>query len=409
VSERVVLALFLLTAAIGSPAQSGTQRSFQIPVEQVRAALKKLPGGTAGALPTVEGFVAAGDHPLTEYRRPYYQCTVRVLPLPSGGSVVRVKAKVTAWNNNPAHSGYEILVSNGRIESDLLDRLEESLGSAAGPPANTAAENGSRNAASNQLSTGKRARSASPPPQISAPMPQLPSAREINIKPTAAASSDPALDQEAKNLEELLRNQSHPTDLVAVRQDQTPVLQDPSADAKVLFYAKTEDEFEILDLNPEWVHVRISGLSRGWLRRSGVEMLNGTESFAETQSASPQPDPPADAQAPSPFSVTGEEEGSFPGDWAPLKGKSVRIISIQQVPGTGVITSPQTKMKFAESLFRKQAKTSTGLVLIFDSEDGGMIAATGTALDLWKSGSLSDAAFWRQCYRDPPEILGSQN
>jgi hypothetical protein len=176
-----------------------------------------------------------------------------------------------------------------------------------------------------------------------------------------------------------------------------------------LFYAKTEDEFEILDLNPEWVHVRISGLSRGWLRRSGVEMLNGTESFAETQSASPQPDPPADAQAPSPFSVTGEEEGSFPGDWAPLKGKSVRIISIQQVPGTGVITSPQTKMKFAESLFRKQAKTSTGLVLIFDSEDGGMIAATGTALDLWKSGSLSDAAFWRQCYRDPPEILGSQN
>jgi hypothetical protein len=256
--------------------------------------------------------------------------------------------------------------------------------------------------------TKKRGGGVSSPPEISAPVPQFPSAREMNMKP-AAASADPALDQEAKILEELLRNQSHPTDLVAVKQNQTPVLQDPSADANILFYANAEDEFEILDLNPEWVHVRISGLSRGWLRRSSVEMLNGTESVAETQSAPAQPDPPPAAQASTPFSVTGEEEGSFPGDWAPLKGKSVRIISIQQTPGTGVITSPQAKMKFAETLFRKEAKTSTGLVLIFDSEDGGMIAATGTALDLWKSGSLSDAAFWRQCYRDPPEILGSYN
>ena len=50
------------------------------------------------------------------------------------------------------------------------------------------------------------------------------------------------------------------------------MLASPSQDAQVLFLAAAEDEFEILDSNPNWVHVRISGLSRGWIRRSSVEM-----------------------------------------------------------------------------------------------------------------------------------------
>jgi hypothetical protein len=66
-------------------------------------------------------------------------------------------------------------------------------------------------------------------------------------------------------------------------------------------------------------------------------------------------------------------------------------------------------MHFAETVFKTQrSKESTaGLVLIFDAEDGGIIAATRSVLDLWKSGALSEQAFWKQCYRDPPEILGT--
>ena len=37
----------------------------------------------------------------------------------------------------------------------------------------------------------------------------------------------------------------------------------PSLKAKTLFLASTHDEFEMLDFNADWVHVRISGLSRG--------------------------------------------------------------------------------------------------------------------------------------------------
>ena len=79
-------------------------------------------------------------------------------------------------------------------------------------------------------------------------------------------------EKEAKALEEILQNQAHPSNLAAVTTAKTPVFASPSQGAKVLFLAAAEDEFEILDSNPNWVHVRISGLSRGWIRRSSLEM-----------------------------------------------------------------------------------------------------------------------------------------
>ncbi|HKW17665.1 MAG TPA: hypothetical protein VJO35_09175 [Terriglobales bacterium] len=352
-------------------------------------------------MPILDGFVLSAGRPLQAYQRPYYECAVRVTRA-DVGSLVRVTARITAWNSSA--SRYEVLQSNGRIESDLLDRLEQSLGGkvAAKPLPVQAAP------ATSQTSSATK---SSATPEISAPTPHFPSVSRLTPTPSDASPVDPALDQEAKGLEDLLRNQAHPTNLIAVKQDRTPILQDASSDAKVLFLASAEDEFEILDINPEWVHVRISGLSRGWLRRSSVELLDGSQVPAKSSSARSGAEAANTAQPPNRlFSVTGEEDGNFPGDWAPLKGKNVKIISIQQEPGTGRITSPQDKMGFAENLFRSQgAKTSAGLVLIFDAEDGGMVAATSAVIDLWRTGALSEQAFWKQCYLDPPEILGSNN
>jgi len=47
--------------------------------------------------------------------------------------------------------------------------------------------------------------------------------------------------------------------------------------------------------------------------------------------------------------------------------------------------------------------------VIFDSEDGGMAAATLPTLQQWKAGTLSDQAFWRRCFFDPPETFISQS
>ena len=413
-SIRQCCVIFLLFASVLGYAQNSTQeKTFSAPVSKVQAALKNLPGGTSGALPILDGFIVSGAHNLDRYERPYYQCTVRVTPAPSGGSQVRVTAKITAWKADPAHSGYEVLQSNGRLESDLLDRLqnrlatnsESSVTSTASPPTGS--------------TSGGSASAKAAAPEISAPMPQFHGSSAATMPSPASGTQDTALEQEARSLEELVQNQSHPTNLIAVKQDQTPVLQDPSSDAKVLFLASGEDEFEVLDTNPGWVHVRISGLSRGWLRRTSVEMLDGSEKVADSKAGSaaqeqePGKNPSLSSSLTSSalFSVSGEEEGSFPGDWAPLKGKNVKIISVQQARGTGRITSPQDKMHFAESLLKTESaeKSAAGLVLIFDSEDGGIVAVTQAVLDLWRNGALSEQAFWKQCYLDPPEILGSAN
>lgn len=399
--------IVLLLAGVLCWAQnSSREKIFPAPVSKIQAALKNLPGGTAGALPLLDGFVLPGTRKLDAYQRPYYQCSVHITPATSGGSLVRVVAKITAWDSDPKHSGYEVLQSNGRLESDLLDRLQERLAD------NSNSELAKSASSSTPSNAGTPHAPASPAPDISAPMPQFRGASGMGLSPAGEGkgTQDPALQQEAQGLEDLVRNQSHPTDLIAVKENQTPVLQDPSADAKVLFLASAEDEFEVLDKNPEWVHVRISGLSRGWLRRTGVEMLDGSENANGLTAPSSAPASPSKPSLSSSlFSISSEEDGSFPGDWAPLKGKSVKIVSIQQATGTGRITSPQDKMRFAEGLFKSESteKSSAGLVLIFDAEDGGMVAATQAVLDKWKNGSLTEQALWKQCYLDPPEILGT--
>jgi hypothetical protein len=74
------------------------------------------------------------------------------------------------------------------------------------------------------------------------------------------------------------------------------------------------------------------------------------------------------------------------------------------------------KLAFAKSLFQREyadlSKTPTtiaGIVVIFDSEDGGRLAATVPVIRQWKAGTLSDAAFWRRCFADPPEALSPVN
>jgi hypothetical protein len=46
-------------------------------------------------------------------------------------------------------------------------------------------------------------------------------------------------------------------------------------------------------------------------------------------------------------------------------------------------------------------------VVIFDSADGGMVAATMATLKEWRAGALSDSALWHKCFFDPPETFDS--
>jgi hypothetical protein len=53
----------------------------------------------------------------------------------------------------------------------------------------------------------------------------------------------------------------------------------------------------------------------------------------------------------------------------------------------------------------QKAQELAGIVVIFDSVDGGMIAAAFPALQQWKAGKLTDAGLWHLCFFDPPETF----
>ncbi len=422
-----------------APAQqpSGSyERTFTQPKSAVEKALKDLLPSMHGRLPVLEGFASPGEHPLSQYQRAYYQASVQVSSTASGGSVVRVHAEVTAWYEDPtpSHSGYRVLTSNGRLESDLLDQLSDRLGVSSA--ANTSSSGLSSMSfpsvahatkpAEQPPAAGKDAADkAATEPSISAPMPQLPQAgRTLSsslaqglpaAKPADVKSSpgdadkskadDASLREEAASLEEVLKNQAHPRNLVAIKKNGTPVVSSPSLSAKTLFLASAHDEFEMLDFNQDWVHVRISGLSRGWIWRTSLEMPEGISDVPTTNANGT----PVAADL---FQVTREETAPFPGDWTPLRGKNVKIISVQKIQEDERNSGAQAKLEYAKSLLDKnyaelagKSQELAGVVLIFDSIDGGMIAVTSPTVQQWKAGRLNDAALWHHCYFDPPETF----
>ncbi len=427
----VCVAMPILLTCPSAAQSASTERTFPQSKLTVEKAIKQLQSSASGRLPVLDGFTRPGDRPLERFQRGFYQCAVQVSSTPLGGALVRVSAKITAWYTDPdsAKSGYQVLPSNGRLEADFLDRLQDALGSQASSPAVPPVTS-----APAQPSN----KSAASAPTISAPMPSsgIPSHSTATSKAPATTANSPfrlgngapsdlttslatqkavadkhmeELTKEAKGLEEILHNQAHPKNLVAVKKSGTPVLVSPAEGAKVLFLATAEDEFEILDMNVSWVHVRISGLSRGWIRRSALEVPEIYASDTKVE------DPTVLANGEQ-FQVKNEEIASFPATWEPLQGRTVKILTVQKVGSNPSGTGPQAKLEFTKSLFEKEyaeltkAPTSAaGVVVVFDSEDGGLAAATLRTLQQWKTGVLSDQAFWRRCFFDPPETFIPEN
>ena len=420
----LLIAAMALSGTSAYAQGGGYERTFPQSKAVIEKVLKEVP--LSGRLPVLEGFATAGEHPLDRYRRGYYQSKVQVTAAPDGGSVVHVSVEVTAWYADPvaAKSGYQLLPSNGRLETDLLDQLGDQLSEGAIPERPSAAptrvEKPVAKAAAPPQPALTQPRSSEP--TVSAPVPRLPEVRG-NYSASLAESLDQQrkdaqkggskksddkdggpLQTEANSLEEILKNQANPKNLVAVKKSGTPVVASASLNAKTLFLASAHDEFEMLDFNRDWVHVRVSGLSRGWIWRNNLEL---PDSVPQTDAA-PAPLPAAAEM----FHVAREEIALFPGDWAPLRGMRVKIVSVEKTDDSGKDSGPALRLEFTKSVLEKdyaelsqKSQELAGIVLIFDSVDGGMIAATFATLQQWKAGKLSDAALRHQCFFDPPEIF----
>lgn len=425
-------ALLFLTALLGKTAVAQTvyQRTFSKNVSDVQRAVDELREASSGRLPTLEGFVEPGDQPIDRYERGFYECTFNVTATAAGGAVVQANAKITAWykDPSPARSGYRVLVSNGHVENDLLDQIAETLGpnstvtpsAALGTSAPRSVSTGglrpqinvdpapSTDSTEGESSSRKGTPSGPLVPLRPAPStfaPAAPAGESIeSMKARRAADEKQVQDltAEIKVLEEVLHNQVRPTDLAAVKKGGAPIYSKSSENSQVLLTASAEDEFQIIEVEGGWVHVQISGASRGWIRRNHLEL---PADYAQGE-AKPADAAPAGGGL---FKVSRQETNSFGGNWDPLKGKTVKVIWVE--PGSpNASTTPSQKLSFAKTLFDKaypEASSATpavtGVVIVFDSADGGQIAATLSSLKQLVDGDLPEAAFWKQCSLDPPE------
>jgi hypothetical protein len=400
------------------------ERSYSNPKAEVEQTLRNLDAYSGGRLPVLDGFVRQGDQPLDRYQRAYYRYSIQVLTSLSAKTLVRVTAKITAWYVDPAppRSRYEELPSNGRLESDLLDRVDEALGGKSSVPAAGSVSNSGTPRI--DLSLGISSPVLRRPLSVPAPAAALVAEASSYLRTPASAAPTEAdvdalrkereaaekrlqeLNSTAQGLQEILRNQAHPKNLAVVRKSGTLVLARPADNARVLFRAEAEDEFEILDLEREWVHVGISGPSRGWIRRSQLDLAEAVVgSPAATGTAAVQ----SSAEL---FRIIREETSPFAGAWEPLKGKTVKVIWVQSTTQDGEQNGPGAKLSLAKSVFLKTASELArspaeiaGVVVVFDSVDGGQAAATLPVLEQWKAGTLSDAAFWEQSSLDPFEAF----
>jgi len=112
------------------------------------------------------------------------------------------------------------------------------------------------------------------------------------------------------------------------------------------------------------------------------------------------------------FRVTREESGPFPGTWAPLKNMTVKIYWVQPADSPATSTTPGQKREFAKSLFERAWKeskqtqnTNAGVVVVFDTPDGGQVSTTMLLLQGWMEDKIAEPMFWRQSTIDPPELF----
>ncbi len=73
---------------------------------------------------------------------------------------------------------------------------------------------------------------------------------------------------------------------------------------------------------------------------------------------------------------------------------------------------PDDKREFTKSLFQRAWNDSkqspdavAGVVVVFDTSDGGQVSTTIPILQNWMEGKISEPLFCRQSTIDPPELF----
>jgi hypothetical protein len=377
--SKIVRVALLLAAILVSPglfaqeAPTEAHREYPFPVTNIQAALQQMGAYRGARLPTLDGFIRPLHTQFAPYQRPYYEYKIALEPQGNDKTVVRVKAKVSAWFTDPSgkDSGYQAFESNGRLESDLLDRLSDYLND------NRAIAGADAEQLKKEISDAHQHRIAAEE-QVHQLEQQLAAMRDTGSNPAKSAAA-----------------------YVSAARPRTGLVSAPEAKAPVILTTQPDDEFEVASRRGAWLQVKLDDGKMGWLRSSEV---NGTPDANGGQ---------VKVAAVTGFTVIREMASTFSGDWPRLKGKQALYVWARPV-GSSLNLQADRKLPFAESVFLQRYQEAAhgagtgveGVVVIFLDQAGGVVAASLEDIRQWADGALSQQAFAAKCSLDPPSAFG---
>jgi hypothetical protein len=441
----VFLFVLLISANLASAQDAdSTDRIYKHGKVEVEEALQALNAYETNRLPVLEGFVNANASTIAKLENPHYQLRIEIESQGPNQTLVSIIAKITAWSasEDAVRSQYVVIPSNGRLEQDMLDRLsvflengnaergvnrsgeprggsttnrpaapqEDSVASSASPPGVSTSGRGPHSS-SHSPSAGAQLSESSPvDPASAAPSPSSasrvnsadPSAlageiASIRAERQAAEMNQRKLQQQISELEVNAGAQKFISNLAVIKTPQASIFQQDDDTSKVLFRADPEDEFEVINVKENWVHVRLENGADGWVRAA---QLQRPQEVDDTE----------DAAAAVNFSTPNQEIKPFAGDWTPLKGKPSLFVFAQPNRAIPSAILGQSQFAFAKHIFTEGYREAvhseqpmSGVVVVFLGAKGGVAAATLADIRRWRDGVIIDKVFFERCSFDPPE------
>lgn len=370
-----VLAIFVVCgAATAQTGPSPFEREFDHPIDDLKQALESLHANETAKLPTVRGFVT-DNLAIGIYERPYYQFETELVSRNADRTLLRVKARITAWHTDMSGGSaeYRSLTSNGRLESEFLDRVSGYLIKIDSDLV------GRINTLNTMLG-------------------------DLKDKTNALEKRRDELTAQNKGFETALRSQSEQRNETAVLRAGTRVLDRPATGARTVLTAERDDMFEVTEERPGWVGVKLEGGTTGWLPSSATKAASGLSDPSTLDAALKEKQKP--------FVVTRETVTQFLGDWPSLKGQKALFLWAQPV---GVSHREATeKLSYVKQVFADRYRDAvhsdvnySGLVIIFlgPGDKSGVAAARLDDIGQWINGQMPDNEFLKRCSLDPPEVF----
>jgi len=412
----LLFVLSLLMAVLAwsqSDSSPAIDRTYAVSVETVQKGLQQIGGFGGGKLPIVDGFVTSTADQLEHFERPYYQYRVHLTPLNGTSTTVSVEAIITAWyaDPDPKRAEYRSLPSNGRLEKDLLDRLQDALrGSLPASDAAPVASVTPNSKPSRDVAAGK---TASPSAKVSKLPPKAGPTQEqldaVLAQRQAVREKTSSLQAQIEQFKTADRKPANASRLASVKHSGVGVMSRQNFGGPVLFRAQAEDEFEVVELQSGWAKVRLAPDSIAYIQSDELNLPEGlAENTATAAAQTSQANPDTNSRDLG-FAVSREDVTTFAGDWVRLRGKKVLFVYAQPRGLLSDMANQDAKLGYAKRIFESRYRSVSqskidveGVVVVFLGSRGGIAAATLSDIRQWVEGDLPEEAFVNHCSLDPP-------